>query len=126
MGRLSPDQFEAPPPLARPGRRACTSARPLHRREAIWTPVASWGAPLLRLRAAHYHAVAEERRCASQQKLRADVADGSNWKVTAARWRGRFTFNSGHIWGVLPRPLSANSRHCLDFTRSPSWWARQP
>jgi hypothetical protein len=28
--------------------------------------------------AAHYHAVAEERRCASQQKLRADVADGSN------------------------------------------------
>jgi hypothetical protein len=30
----------------------------------------------------HYHAVAEERRCAQQQKLRADVADGSgasNW-----------------------------------------------
>jgi len=27
--------------------------------------------------AAHYHAVAEERRCASQQKLRTDVADGS-------------------------------------------------
>jgi hypothetical protein len=36
------------------------------------------GAPLLRLRAAHYHAAAEERRFASQQKLRADVADGSN------------------------------------------------
>src|SRR5215475_13766729 len=27
--------------------------------------------PLLRLRAAHYHTVAQERRCASQQKLRA-------------------------------------------------------
>jgi hypothetical protein len=34
------------------------------------------GCPLLRLRAAHYHTVAEERRCASQQKLRDDVADG--------------------------------------------------
>src|SRR5262245_57834329 len=33
---------------------------------------------LVRLRAAQYHAVAEERRCASQQKLRANVADGSN------------------------------------------------
>jgi len=33
--------------------------------------------PLLRLRAGHYHTVAEERRCASQQKLRDDVADGS-------------------------------------------------
>src|SRR5262249_39764403 len=32
---------------------------------------------LVRLRAAHYHAVAEVRRCASQQKLRANVADGS-------------------------------------------------
>src|SRR5262249_54823393 len=30
-----------------------------------------------RLRAAYYHAVGEERRCASQQKLRDDVADGS-------------------------------------------------
>jgi hypothetical protein len=30
---------------------------------------------LLRLRAGHYHTVAQERRCASQQKLRADVAD---------------------------------------------------
>jgi hypothetical protein len=33
--------------------------------------------PLLRLRAGDYHTVAPERRCASQQKLRADVADGS-------------------------------------------------
>src|SRR5262245_46608953 len=33
---------------------------------------------LVRLRAAHYHAVAEERRCASKQKLRANVADRSN------------------------------------------------
>jgi hypothetical protein len=32
---------------------------------------------LLRLGAGHYHIVAQERRCASQQKLRADVADGS-------------------------------------------------
>ena len=31
----------------------------------------------VRLRAAHYRAVAEERRCASQQKLCANVADGS-------------------------------------------------
>jgi hypothetical protein len=30
--------------------------------------------PLLRLRTARYHTVAQERRCASQQKLRADVA----------------------------------------------------
>src|SRR5262249_53360733 len=36
------------------------------------------GCPLLRLSAGHYHTVAEERRCASQQKLRDDVADGSN------------------------------------------------
>jgi hypothetical protein len=35
-------------------------------------------APLLELRPAHYHAVAQERSCASQQKLRADVADGSS------------------------------------------------
>src|SRR5262249_24179389 len=35
------------------------------------------GCPLLRLSAGHYHTVAEERRCASQQKLRDDVADGS-------------------------------------------------
>jgi hypothetical protein len=34
------------------------------------------GCPLLRLRAGHYHTVAEERRCASQRKLRDDVADG--------------------------------------------------
>src|SRR5262245_38058909 len=38
---------------------------------------ASMGRALLMLRAAHYHAVAEERRCASQQKLGANVADGS-------------------------------------------------
>src|SRR5262245_59397253 len=37
----------------------------------------------VRLRAAHYHAVAEERRCASQQKLRANVADGSRAAVRA-------------------------------------------
>jgi hypothetical protein len=38
--------------------------------------------PFSGLVAAHYHAVASERRCASQQKLCADVADGSgasNW-----------------------------------------------
>src|SRR6266436_5071174 len=34
------------------------------------------GAPLS-IRGGHYHTVAEERRCASQQKLRDDVADGS-------------------------------------------------
>jgi hypothetical protein len=33
--------------------------------------------PLLKLRAGHYHAVAQGRRRASQQKLRDDVADGS-------------------------------------------------
>src|SRR5262249_46948070 len=31
-------------------------------------------------RAAHYHAVAEDRRCASQQTLRADVADGFKFR----------------------------------------------
>jgi len=35
------------------------------------------GSPLLRLKAGHYHTVSQERRCASQQKLRGDVADGS-------------------------------------------------
>jgi hypothetical protein len=40
-------------------------------------PVGAW-VPLLRLRATHYHTVAQERCCASQQKLRADVACGSN------------------------------------------------
>src|SRR5215470_15947156 len=34
------------------------------------------GSPFSGLGAAHYHAVASERRCASQQKLCADVADG--------------------------------------------------
>ena len=38
-------------------------------------PVGAW-VPLLRLRATHYHTVAQERCCASQQKLRADVAVG--------------------------------------------------
>src|SRR5262249_14573370 len=35
------------------------------------------GGPSSGLAAARYHTVAPERRCASQQKLRADVADGS-------------------------------------------------
>jgi len=39
-------------------------------------PFGAW-VPLLRLRATHYHTVAQERCCASQQKLRADVAVGS-------------------------------------------------
>src|SRR5262249_24504919 len=30
----------------------------------------------------HYHPIAEERRCASQQKLRANVADGSGADIT--------------------------------------------
>jgi hypothetical protein len=34
---------------------------------------------------AHYHTVAQERRCASQQKLRADVADGSSRRFQDAR-----------------------------------------
>src|SRR5262249_4045049 len=34
------------------------------------------GGPFSGLAAARYHTVAPERRCASQQKLRADVADG--------------------------------------------------
>src|SRR5215831_12582687 len=35
------------------------------------------GGPFSGLEAARYHTVAPERRCASQQKLHADVADGS-------------------------------------------------
>src|SRR5215813_11686858 len=36
-----------------------------------------YGGAFSGLAAARYHTVATERRCASQQKLRADVADGS-------------------------------------------------
>ena len=43
-------------------------------------PVGAW-VPLLRLRATHHHTVAQERCCASQQKLRADVAVGSDSAV---------------------------------------------
>jgi hypothetical protein len=53
------------------------------------------GAPLLRLRAAHYHAAAEERRFASQQKLRAHVADGSTASVSQCPRRVRLSPNSG-------------------------------
>jgi hypothetical protein len=45
-------------------------------------PVGAW-VPLLRLRATHHHTVAQERCCASQQKLRADVAVGSNSVIAA-------------------------------------------
>ena len=41
--------------------------------------------PLLKPRAAHYHTVAQEDRCASQQKLRDDVADGSNRSLADVR-----------------------------------------
>src|SRR5262245_50172626 len=43
-----------------------------------------------RLRAARYHTVAPERRCASQQKLRADVADGSDPVIRQCRLDVRF------------------------------------
>src|SRR6266480_1270909 len=49
--------------------------------------------PFSGLAAARYHTVAPERRCASQQKLRADVADGS------------FTFQN-----VCPRDARRKSR----------------
>src|SRR5262249_34955204 len=51
------------------------------------SPVMGW--------AAHYHAVAEERRCASQQKLRADVADGSPPVIRRCRLNVRFAHESG-------------------------------
>jgi hypothetical protein len=60
------------------------------RRREQRTHVASC-APLVRARAAHYHAVAEERRCASQQKLRANVAVGS-----FASFRARSQHDSFH------------------------------
>src|SRR6266446_3228573 len=41
------------------------------------------GAPP-QVRAAHYHTVAQEHRCASQQKLRADVADGQTQDINHA------------------------------------------
>jgi len=55
-----------------------TAAPPEQRDEvcvASWVPSSGLGRTLA-------HTVAQERRCASQQKLRADVADGSgasNW-----------------------------------------------
>src|SRR5258708_4751340 len=47
------------------------------------------GAPP-QVRAAHYHTVAQERRCTSQQKLRADVADGSHSVIRRCRLNVRF------------------------------------
>src|SRR5258707_4562348 len=58
-------------------------SRPRIRRRCFWygnaaeIMLASPSESLLRLKAAHYHTVAQERRCASQQKLRTDVAVGS-------------------------------------------------
>src|SRR5262245_45275107 len=49
--------------------------------------------PLLRLSAGDYHTVAEERRCASQQKLRDDVADGVKMRRTRIE----------HILSALPQ-----------------------
>jgi len=38
-----------------------------------------------------------------------DVRAGSKWKLTAARRHDRSTFNSGHIWWLPARPLSAST-----------------
>jgi len=48
------------------------------------------GGPFSGLAAARYHTVATERRCASQQKLCADVADGSNSVIRPCRLDVRF------------------------------------
>ena len=68
---------------------------------------------LVRLRAAHYHAVPEERRCASQQKLRANVADGSIASI-ALRTRVRLPPISGMSGGCQIRrdvPCSKANRY---------------
>src|SRR5262245_28428202 len=56
------------------------------------------GGPFSGLAAARYHTGAPERRCASQQKLRADVADGS-WlcQNSSTRRRRRTILEELHI-----------------------------
>jgi hypothetical protein len=71
-------------------------------------PVGAW-VPLLRLRATHYHTVAQERCCASQQKLRADVAVGSKAAVRAMPARVRTTSVSGPYQCEPVGLLSASS-----------------
>src|SRR5262249_17877477 len=68
-------------------------------------------APLLRFRAAHYHTVPPERRCASQQKLRADVADGSSAAVNGGRGDGRSAPQSRPRWAGGIGLLGAINRH---------------
>src|SRR5262245_41510298 len=65
------------------------------------SPVMGW--------AAHYHPVAEECRCASQQKLRADVADGSNPVLHRCRLNVRITPESGRAANNDGRRRSAKS-----------------
>jgi hypothetical protein len=66
------------------------------------------GAPL---RAAHYHTVAQEGRCASQQKLRDDVADGSDSAVPRCPRHVRSTSNICRDVAEPRRQLRAMSRH---------------
>src|SRR5260370_7479514 len=58
-------------------------------------------------RAAHYHTVAQERRCASQQKLRADVADGSGAPNWCRSQHFRFTPTSRRRADIVEPPVSA-------------------
>jgi hypothetical protein len=59
------------------------------------------------LRAGHYHTVAEERRCASQQKLRDDVADGVRLGHSAMSAPRRAPDSSSRLWSprVGPRDI---------------------
>jgi hypothetical protein len=53
----------------------------------------------------------QERRCASQQKLRADVADGSNSVMEAMSAARPLFHRSGSPSAILLCRESANSRH---------------
>jgi hypothetical protein len=68
------------------------------------------GCPLLSLRAGHYHTVAEERRCASQQKLRDDVADGQAPAWKRCPLHDRSSTESGSPSAILLCRISATSR----------------
>ena len=70
------------------------------------------GGPSSAFAAARYHTVAPERRCASQQKLRADVANGSQNANNSHRAHvGGSSPDNGHCSARLARQLRARKRH---------------
>src|SRR5262249_39396125 len=106
--------------LLRPCRERPSRCRAAKQRDELASP---HGCPLLRLRATHYHTVAQERRCASQQKLRDDVADGS-WLCENSSARAISLINCIsesqiilHTPGSIPcwRIVFSTFRECMSF-----------